>query len=119
MWMNTQIVALDRRSVTYYTPWFGKGADNALFTLELILSTISGSTFAVSVWTKSSDEEGSAPGSSLGTFSTLATLSSTFYQVKCGGIKDLVRFEIAFTAAAAGEGVIFRFLSPTWFDTAV
>ena len=45
--------------------------------------------------------------------------SSAFYEVHCTGLLDLVRFEIKFTAASAGQGVIYRFLPPTWYDSAV
>jgi hypothetical protein len=117
MWMNTQIVALNTTAQTYYTPWFPKGADNGVFTLEKILDTISGTAFAVRVFTKNKEDEGSLPGSAVGTFAVLG--SSAFYEADCSELKDLVRFEIKFTAASAGQGVIFRFLPPTWYDTAV
>jgi hypothetical protein len=64
----------------------------------------------VTVYTKNREDEGSAPGTAVGTF---ASLSAAFHEVACSGLKDLVRFEITFTAGAAGQGVIFRFLVPT------
>lgn len=115
MLMLTQIVALDTSQQTYYTPWFPKGADNAMFALEKVLDTIAGG-ITVTVFTKNREDEGSAPGSAVGTF---ASLSGAFHEVACQGLKDLVRFRIVFTASAAGQGVICRFLPPTWFDTAV
>lgn len=116
MWMNTQIVALDTAANSYYTPWFPKGADNGVFMMEKLLDTISGTAVTVTVWTKNREDEGSAPGSLVGTF---ATLSGAFLEAICTGLKDLVRFRINFTAASTGQGVIFRFLGPTWYDTAV
>jgi len=115
MWMNTQIIALDTATNIYYTPWFPRGADNAMFMLELIKNTF-GSTFTVDVWTKNREDEGSAPGSVVGTFSTL---SGNFQEVGCKDLKELVRFRITTRADAVGQGAIFRFLGPTWYDTAV
>lgn len=117
MWMNTQIVALNTSAQTYLTPWFPKGADNGVFTLEKILDTLSGTAFQVRVFTKNREDEGSAPGTAKGTFTVLG--SSAFYEVNCTGLLDLVRFEIKFTAASAGQGVNYRFLPPTWYDSAV
>ena len=115
MWMNTQIIALDTALNTYYTPWFPRGADNGVFSLELYQSTL-GTTFSVAVLTKNREDEGSAPGGSVGTF---AAVSAPFYEVNCTGLKELVRFQISTRASATGQGAIFRFLPPTWYDTAV
>ena len=68
------------------------------------------------VFTKNREDEGSAPGSAVGAFTTL---SGAFLEANCTGLKDLVRFAITFEAGAAGEGVIYRFLPPTWYDTAI
>lgn len=113
---SAQIVALNTSAATYYTPWFPKAADNAIFTMEKILDTISGTAVAVTVYTKNREDEGSAPGSLVATFSTL---SGNILEAKCTGLKDMVRFRITFTAASAGQGLIYRFLPPTWYDMAV
>ena len=115
MWMNTQIIALDSAAAEYYTPWFPKGADNGIFTMELIQSTLTTVPIAVTVWTKNREDEGSAPGTSVGTF---ASLSGSLLEVACANLKELVRFRIYFRGQA-GQGAIFRFLGPTWYDTAV
>jgi hypothetical protein len=117
MWMNTQIVALDTSAQTYFTPWMPKGADNGVFTMEKTLDTITGTAVAVRVFTKYREDEGSSPGSAAGTFAALE--STNFLEANCASLKDLVRFEIKFTAASAGQGVVYRFLPPTWYDTAV
>lgn len=118
MWMNTQIVALNTSPQTYYTPWFPRGADNAVFTMEKILDTIPGGAgaFTVTVWTKNREDEGSAPDSLVATFTSL---HGNFYEAACTGLEEMVRFRIVFTASLAGQGVIYRFLQPTWYDSAV
>jgi len=119
MWMNTQIVALNTSTQTYYTPWFPKAADNAIFTLEKVLDTIptGADGFTVTVFTKNREDEGSAPGTAVGTLNT--ALAGGFYEANCTGLKELVRFKITFKATAVGQGTIYRLLPPTWYDTAV
>ena len=115
MWMNSQIVVLDSAAASYYTPWFGKSADNGVFTMEVLVDTARG--FTVTVWSKNAEDEGSAPGSLVGTFSSLA---GAFYEAACTGLRDMVRFRINLdSGGAAGDGLIYRFLGPTWYDTAV
>jgi hypothetical protein len=116
MWMLTQIVALNTSATTYYTPWFPRGADNAFFTLEKIQETFGTTAFLVEAYSKNREDEGSAPGSLVGTFTTL---SGAFQEASCPALKELVRFVITFRASAVGQGVVFRFLQPTWYDTAV
>lgn len=115
MWMLTQIVALDAGTQTYFTPWFPKGADNGVFTLEKV-QEIPSAALGVKVFTKNREDEGSSPGTEVGTF---GSLSGAFHEVACTGLKELVRFKLTVTASQAGQGVIFRFLPPTWYDTAV
>ena len=115
MWMYTQIVALDDSTFDYYTPWFPKGGDNGIFTMELRADTLSTDPLVVTVLTKNREDEGSEVAS-VGTFTQL---QDVFYQVSCTGLKELVRFKLTGTGGDAGEGVILRFLRPTWYDTAV
>lgn len=121
MWMNTEIIALNTSQQTYYTPWFPKGADNALLMMELIANTIPTGAGAVTatVWTKNLEDEGSAPGSAAATFTSLTGATLGFFEAACTGLKQLVRFQVTFRADAVGQGVIYRFLGPTWYDTAV
>lgn len=122
MWMNTEIVALNTSAQVYYTPWFPKGADNGVFAMERILHTFAGAggdgdgEFTVTVWHKNREDEGSAPGSAVATLTVLG--STAFYEAKCTGLKELVRFRMEFQAGSVGQGVIFRLLPPTWYDTA-
>jgi len=117
MWMNTQIVALNTSATVYYTPWFPKAADNAVFTLEKIQDTLATAPFKVEVLTKNREDEGSAPWTVVATINT--ALNGNFYEANCTGLKELVRFQLTFTASAAGQGVVYRILPPTWYDTAV
>jgi hypothetical protein len=84
--------------------------------MEKLVDTIAGTAFLVKVFTKNREDEGSEPGTGAGTFTSLV---GNFYEASCANLLELVRFRITFTASAAGQGVIFRFLPPTWYDTAV
>jgi hypothetical protein len=120
MWMLTAIVALDTSLHTYYSPWFPKGADNGVFAVEVTGNTLPdvpvGTVF--SVLTKNREDEGSAPASAVGS-TTLTSGTPGIYELNCAGLKDLVRFQVAFRAGSAGQGLICRLLPPTWYDTAV
>jgi hypothetical protein len=72
MWMNTQIVALDTNINIYYSPWFPRGADNAVFMAEILKDTFTGNSMEITVYTKNAEDEGSGatPGVSIGTIST-------------------------------------------------
>jgi hypothetical protein len=121
MWMLTEIVALNTSAQTYYTPWFERQADNANFSMELVVNSIPSSPgpFTVTVWTKNREDEGSSPGTAVGTFSSIDGGALGMFEASCVGLKQLVRFQITFRAGAASHGVVYRFLPPTWFDTAV
>jgi hypothetical protein len=83
--------------------------------MEKLQDTFGTSALAVTVCTKNREDEGSEPT----TGGSFALLTGNFWEVNSTGLKELVRFQLKFTASAAGQGVIFRFLPPTWYDTAV
>ncbi len=81
--------------------------------------TLDTGRFTVTVYTKNRDEAGSE-----GTpFSDFPQIGSTgLYQKQCTDLKELVRYKIALVAGAEApertEGVMLRFLPPTWYSTA-
>src|SRR5262245_39615578 len=115
MWMNTQIIGLDTNTTTYYSPWFPRAADNAVFTAEVLQDTFGNGGIELEVFTKNTEDEGSG-GSAV---ATLSALAGSFFEANVIGLKELVRFGITFKASSAGEGAVFRMLPPTWYDKAV
>ena len=106
----------------YYTPWFPKGADNAVFTYEIIRQNFgSGGSIQVDVFTKNREDIGSN-GTSKGTISTNFA-GTTFYEHTVTDLRELVRFKITLTPGSSKptgqEGVVYRILPPTWYDKAV
>ena len=117
MIIGTFVVAANGVDRTYYTPWFPRGADNALFAYELFYDDLSGDPFSVEIEHKDAEDAGSAPGSPSGSFAQLG--STDIYQADATGLKELVRFAVTVPQyGSAGESVSFRFLSPTWYSTA-
>jgi hypothetical protein len=106
----------------YYTPWFPKGADNAVFTYEIIRQNFgAGGSFQVEVFTKNREDIGSN-GTSKGAISTNFS-GTTFYEHDVADLKELVRFKIKLIPGSSeptGQaGVVYRILPPTWYDKAV
>ena len=110
----------------YYSPWFPRGGNKAVFSCEVIASANTTSdidTFHVQVQTKNAEDSdkdsvdlGSATSITLGTdenitsFQAGASLSSTDQ-----GFKELVRFQYTVRAKASGLAwVHFRMLNPSW-----
>jgi hypothetical protein len=117
MIIGTFVVAASGGDRTFYTPWFPRGADNALFAYELFYDDLSGDPFSVEIEHKDAEDPGSAPANPPGSFAQLG--STDIYQANATGLKDLVRFAVTVPAfGSAGESVSFRFLSPTWYATA-
>ena len=108
----------------YFTPWFPKGADNAVFTYEIIRQNFgTGGTpgFTVAVYTKNLEDVGSQGTAVSGSWTQLSP--ADFYEFKATNLRQLVRFKITLTGSTLGltgqEGVVYRILPPTWYDKAV
>lgn len=115
MWMNTQIIALDTNTTTYYSPWIPRGADNGVFAAEVFADTFGSGSLEIGVYTKNMEDEGSGASP----VATLTALSGNFVEANVAGLKEMVRFGMTFKAAAAGEGAVFRILPIAWYDKAV
>jgi|KBSSwiStaDraftv2_1062776.scaffolds.fasta_scaffold1872565_1 hypothetical protein len=104
--------AIDGEDAYYFTPWFPRVADNAIFTFQRIEDTLTGGGAVVEVFHKNAEDAGT--GSSVTEFSS--QLGSTdLYEAACTGLKEMVRFRIM---VKDGTGWIhFRFLPPTWYPT--
>jgi len=116
MILGQEFIAIDVDR-TFFTSWFPRGADNAVFTLEVIHSNLTG-TLVVTAYTKDSEDPGSSP-TSAGTFSQLG--GTDLWTLSATSLQQLVRFKVTVPAGNEGgiaESVVLRFLPPTWFATA-
>ena len=95
-----------------YSPWFARGGDYARFTVDVIEYSLGGNDLSVQFFTKNSEDTGDgvlASGSP--TISRSATGRET---AECDNLEELVRYK--FTAGGTTGQVLFRMLTPVWFD---
>ena len=121
MHIGTEIMVIGTGARVYYTPWFPKGADNAIFIYEIIHSNLGSSpgAFAVTGFTKNREDIGSEGTASSNSFTSMG---AGFYQAKPTNLLQLVRFRITLTPGTdptGPEGVCYRFLPTTWYDKAI
>lgn len=126
--IGTQLTAMGTTigPLTFYSPWFPKGADNAYFSYELLYKNLgTGGTpgsFIVTVYTKNREDFGSE-GTAYTSFTAIGS-STTFFHKECTNLKQLIRFKFVLTPGltpptVGQDSVIYRILPPTWYDTAV
>lgn len=122
MILGIQQMVVGTTAKSYYTPWFPKAADNAYFTWEIVHQNFgSGGGITVTAYTKNPEDVGSE-GEVTSFPINVQIGSSGFYEKKCENLRRLVRFKITITpgtSPSGPEGVCFRILAPTWYDTAV
>mgnify|MGYP001262210476 CR=1 FL=1 len=125
MHIGTQLMTFGTSSQEYFTPWFPRGADNALFTYEIIRKNLgTGSptgAFTVAVYTKNREDVGSQGTAVSGGWGQYT--GTDFYEFRAENLRELVRFKVTLqgggTPPTGQEGVVYRFLPPTWYDKAV
>ena len=102
--------------VTLWSPWFPRAADDAIFTYEEMVND--GGTLVVKVFGKDTEEPGDGTEVTGSSFSQIS--GTNFYKTAVvAGMPELVRFRYELTRDEADPAsVLFRMLSPTWFDQA-
>ena len=93
-----------------WSPWFPRGADNGVFTYELI-DTGASATLTVAVFHKNTDETG--PGADTSASWADVDSNTNFQAAKVTDLKEMVRFKYT----AATSWVLYRMLTPQWFET--
>lgn len=111
-------------ATTVYSPWFPRGGDYGIFTVEVASFSASHANFSLSVQMihKNSDEVGDT-GSGGGTvgsaFSVVSTGGPRTSSDITAGFKELVRYKFTLQYITTGTGTnwaIFRMLPPIWYD---
>lgn len=104
-----------------YSPWFPRGGDNMIATVEIIsMSGSSPTGLTVEVWTKAKSDAGDGSGpltntastTSFGSTSTAGRYSATY----AANLNELVRYKFK-PGTTDGKWVLFRMLPPSFFDT--
>lgn len=114
---QAQLLLCSSPSQPVFSPWFPRQGDNLRATVELIANGAS-ANITVTVLTRASDVtgNGSPIGSTFG--SSGGTLGRTTQEfTPTDGINELVRYKFD-PGATSGGWVLFRMLTPVWFDSA-
>ncbi len=112
------LVVEEGGQIVVFSPWFLKGADNAIFTYEEI-QMIGSPTFLVEVFHRKQEETGNGSAAT-GEGSGWLTAGS-FMHRRYNNLKELVRFRFTLTSSNSGEAfesMLYRMLQATWFDKA-
>jgi hypothetical protein len=116
------ITCADTTATNVYSPWFPRGGDYGLFTLEVSSMSSSSSTLSLTVQMihKNSAEagDGGSVGSSFSrTGSNYGATPRTTGTITAG-FKELVRykFTLALSSGSGQNWAIFRMLPPIWYD---
>jgi hypothetical protein len=94
---------------TYFSPWFPRQGDSAVFSAQVIACSTAG-TFTVQVQTKNNDDVD--PGTVVGSFSGTPNTLGVFGGTQFLGMKELLRFQ--YTQTGSSNFVHFRVLPPAW-----
>lgn len=101
---------------TIYSPWFPRGGDYMVATVEVAAADAAGTVLTVQVLSKDKSDFGDGLALTTPTFTqtgagrTSVTFGGT---TAAAGMKDLVRFSFSCPSA---KWVLFRMLPPSWFD---
>lgn len=97
-----------------YSPWFTRQGDNLRATVDIVAVGSSG-LLTVTVHTKNSDDTGdggTALAEAAGDLSSVG-VGRQWAEFGPGTVKELVRYKFS----AATNWVMFRVLTPVWFDS--
>ncbi|MBK8099554.1 MAG: hypothetical protein IPK26_20790 [Planctomycetes bacterium] len=116
MHIGQWLVTAGAKTVKVRSPWFPRGADNAVFTYEEI-ETVGAPSFGVSVFHRSVDDTGNGVAATGEGSGWSAVSGSNFKYRRYNGLKEMVRFEFELSGETETmDAVLYRMLAPTWFD---
>jgi len=103
--------------IMVYSPWFPRQGDSLRATAELV--QVNGGTLKVEVFTKNTEDTGDGTNADAATNITLAATGRTTAEWISGtaALKELVRYRFKVTGALVSDWVLFRMLSPVWFNS--
>ena len=99
-------------SYSVFSPWFPRGGDNLLATLEVIERDTA--TLTVRVFTKNSEDSGDGDDADSSVTISGGAPGRTTEEWE-GNLEELVRYKFT-VAGTTGKWTLFRMLPPVWFD---
>ncbi|MCC6268873.1 MAG: hypothetical protein IT300_14995, partial [Dehalococcoidia bacterium] len=110
----------DTTATTVYSPWFPRGGDYGIFTLELVSMSSTSANLSLSVQLVSKNTSETGDGANVG--SAISRTGSNGAGRSQGditaGFEELVRYKFTLQLST-GSGVnwaVFRMLAPVWYD---
>ena len=106
--------------IMVYSPWFPRQADHLRVSLEVV--QINGATIKVEVFTKNSEDSGDGTNAdSAGvptniTANAVGRTTTEWYSSGTIGLLEMVRYRFKVTGTSVSDWVLFRMLSPIWFN---
>jgi hypothetical protein len=107
--------------IKVYSPWFPRQADSIRVTLEVV--QINGATIVVELFTKKSEDSGDgtiADSAGAPTKITANAIGRTTTEWLAAGtitLSEMIRYRFNVTGASVSDWVLFRMLSPVWFNS--
>lgn len=102
-----------------YSPWFSRQADNAIFSVDLMLTNTA--TLEVLLYTKNSEDpgDGAVVSGANGTILSATSSANVYSHRVTGGMEEMVRYQFTVSSGTSDptHWVFFRMLPPSWFDT--
>lgn len=111
-------------SYSVFSPWMFRGGDALLATLEVVEVGDSGGSVVVEVFTKNTEDTGEGENADSTSTKKITgnSVGRTSLEWESGvanvDLLELVRYKFTIGGSDAGDDwVLFRMLSPVWFDS--
>jgi len=103
--------------IMVYSPWIPRGGDSLRATVDIV--QVNGATLKIEVFSKNSEDTGDGTNADAATnISSGATGRSTAeWTSGTATLKELVRYRFKVTGATVSDWVLFRMLTPVWFNS--
>ena len=110
--------AVPATGIMVYSPWFPRGADSFRATVDIV--QVNGATLKIEVFSKNTEDTGDGTNADAATSisSAAAGRSTAEWTSGTATLKELVRYRFKVTGTAVSDWVLFRMLTPVWFNTA-
>lgn len=119
---EAQLLVTNSGSYSVFSPWMARGGDGMLVTVD-VAEVSGGPTLDIEVFTKNTEDTGEGEnakttGTQKISVDTTGSASDDWVSgVADVELKELVRYKFTLTSSeSAGEWILFRMLSPVWFD---
>lgn len=113
---QAQLLIASGTSSKVFSPWMARRGDNLRATAELVDVSGTGATLTVRVFTKKADESGDGTDANASTTISLTAAGRSDAEWSGNELLDMVRYQFE-VGDSTGDWVLFRMLSPVWFDS--